>query len=148
MGTRARSLPLLCLLLAFAAAAQQEFPSGDRYVADIQLETSEEFLALLNRASQLFLEGVADQQEDARVTFVLHGPVINDLLRRNYLAKREVVDLAARLTALQVIEVQACLTWMGMNGVSESDLQPFVETVSFAPGEVRRLREEKNYLDF
>ena len=145
---RARLLPLLCVLLALAVSAQQESPAETRYVADIELETSAEFLALLNRARQLLVEGVAAQEGDAKVTFVLHGPVITDLLRQNYTQNREIVDLAASLTALQVIDIKACQTWMGANGVNQEDLQPFVDTVSFAPGEVRRLTVEKSYLDF
>ena len=126
----------------------QDVPPGEtRYVADIELETTAEFGELLRRASQLLAEGVVTQDGEAKVAFVLHGPVVRDLLRQNYLQNREVVDLAASLSALQVIEIKACQTWMGSNGVNEDDLQPFVETVSFAPGELRRLAE-KNYIQF
>jgi intracellular sulfur oxidation DsrE/DsrF family protein len=126
---------------------QDPAPGETRYVADIELETTAEFGELLRRASQLLAEGVVAQDGEAKVAFVLHGPVVRDLLRQNYLQNREVVDLAASLSALQVIEIKACQTWMGSNGVNEADLQPFVETVSFAPGELQRLAE-KNYIQF
>jgi intracellular sulfur oxidation DsrE/DsrF family protein len=88
------------------------------------------------------------QEDVPKVTFVLHGPVIRDLLRENYGASRQAVDLAASLTALQVVEIKVCETWLGKHGLDAQQLQPFVETVSFAPGELRRLQLEKNYLDF
>lgn len=148
MRVGVRFFPLLCILLSLAVSGQDRAPYSDGYVADIELETSAEFLQLLRRARKLLVDGVATQEGGAKVAFVLHGPVIEDLLRQNYLANRELVDLAASLTALQVVDIKACQTWMGSNGVNERDLQPFVQTVSFAPGEVRRLREENSYLDF
>jgi intracellular sulfur oxidation DsrE/DsrF family protein len=137
---------LWCLVpLAFA---QIDSTDSSNYVADIELETSAEFVELLQRASQLLVDGVVSQEGAAKVTFVLHGPVIEDLLRQNYIAHRELVDLAASLTALEVVDIKVCRAWMGSNGIAEADLQPFVETVSLGPGEVRRLRVEKNYVDF
>ena len=149
MGTAARLISLwLMVSLAAAVSGQDIDPEQQRYVADIELETSAELLELLRRARHLFGKGMVDQEGESRVSFVLHGPVIRDLLRQNYSGNRELVDLAASLTALQVVDIKACQTWMTVNAVNEGELQPFVETVSFAPGEVSRLRVEKNYLDF
>ena len=149
MVRAAKLLALWSLLwLVPAASAQDEESAPERYVADIELQTSAELLQLLRRASQLFSAGVASQEGEARVVFVLHGPVIRDLLRQNYLKNRELVNLAASLSALRVVDVKACQTWMAINDINADDLQPFVETVSFAPGELRRLTREKNYLDF
>lgn len=146
MRTLLSIFALWCLVpLGFA---QSESADSSNYVADIELETSAEFVELLQRASQLLVEGVVSQEGAAKVTFVLHGPVIEDLLRQNYIAQQELVDLAASLTALEVVDIKACRTWMGINGIAEEDLQPFVETVSLGPGEVQRLRVEKSYVDF
>jgi intracellular sulfur oxidation DsrE/DsrF family protein len=145
--TVVRLVLLSSFFLMLPLWGQDPAPGETRYVADIELETTAEFGELLRRASQLLAEGVVAQDGEAKVAFVLHGPVVRDLLRQNYLQNREVVDLAASLSALQVIEIKACQTWMGSNGVNEADLQPFVETVSFAPGEVQRLAE-KNYIQF
>ena len=128
--------------------AQQTLSDSPRYIADIELETSSELVDLLQRANQLLVDGVAAQDGSASVTFVLHGPVIKDLLRQNYAANRQLVDLAASLSALRVVKIEVCRTWMGVNDVSETDLQPFVEPVDLASSEVRRLRERQNYLDF
>ena len=130
------------------AMAQQTLSDSPRYIADIELETSSELVDLLQRANQLLVDGVAAQDGSASVTFVLHGPVIKDLLRQNYDANRQLVDLAASLSALRVVKIEVCRTWMGVNDVSETDLQPFVEPVDLASSEVRRLRERQNYLDF
>ena len=145
-----RTVAGVLLLWAFIAAAlaQDNAPGEPRFVADIELQTSAEFVELLQRASQLLVDGAVPQDGVARVSLVLHGPVIRDLLRQNYSENRELVNLAASLTALQVVEIKACQTWMASNEVNSADLQPFVETVSFAPRELRRLIEEKNYLDF
>ncbi len=129
-----------------AVPAQDE--SDPRFVADIELQTVDELHETLSRAEQLLVQGVALQDGDAAVTFVLHGPVIRGLLRDNYLANKPMVDLAASLSALGVISIKACRTWMSSHRVDERQLQPFVETVSFGPGEVQRLVKEENYLYF
>ena len=139
---------LVAFAFALAATAQEVAPDEQHYVADIELQTVEEFRQLLERAEQLLLEGAITQGDVAGVTFVLHGPVVRNLLRQNYLANKKTVDLAASLSAMGVIEVKACRTWMGGHGVNEEDLQPFVETVAYGPGEVLRLAKEKNYIYF
>ena len=137
------------LLLASPLAFSQESGSEDsRFVADIELQTSGEFLQLLQRADQMLVDGVITQGSLPRVTFLLHGPVLRDLLRPSYLENRELVDLAASLSALQVVEIKACQTWMADNGVNETDLQPYIETVPYAAGEFERLLAEKNYVRF
>jgi hypothetical protein len=141
-------LSLGYLLWVVSAAAQQSAPGDARYVADIELQSSEQLIELLERASQLLLDGVATQDGVPKVSFVLHGPVIRDMLRQNYPGNRQLVNLAASLSALQVVEIKACRTWMGFNSVEEADLQPFVMPVNLASSEVERLRSEKRYLDF
>jgi len=136
-------------LLSGAPAGAQEQDFGEaRYVADIELQNSQQLSELLQRAGQLLLDGVASQDGVPKVSFVLHGPVIKDLLRQNYAANIQLVNLAASLSALQVVEIKACRTWMGFNEVEEADLQPFVIPVNLARSEIERLREENNYLDF
>lgn len=148
MSSLVRVISLVALLWAVPAAAQPLPGDDPRYVADIELQTSGELKELLERANQLLLDGVTQQEGGATVTFVLHGPVIRDLLRQNYPANRELVNLAASLSALQVVDIKVCRTWMGSNAVDEADLQPFVEPVNLAASEVWRLRQENKYLDF
>ncbi|MBE9538278.1 MAG: acyl-CoA transferase [Proteobacteria bacterium] len=118
------------------------------YVVAIELHTTAELHEVLARADQLLREGVALQSDPAAVTFILHGPEVRSLLRKNYLENKETVDLAARLSALGVVEVMACKTWMGGNSVAAEDLQPFVGTVDYGPDEIRRLVDDEDYLYF
>ena len=118
------------------------------YVAAIELHTTAELHSVLSRADQLLMDGVALQSDPATVTFILHGPEVRSLLRQNYRQNKAMVDLAARLSALGVVEIMACETWMGGNSVAPKDLQPFVGTVSYGPDEVRRLVDEQDYLYF
>jgi intracellular sulfur oxidation DsrE/DsrF family protein len=139
-----RPLLILYFFLTFSIHAQElprdvssEIP-GD-YIASIELHTTAELHAVLERADQLLADGVALQSEPASVTFVLHGPEVISLLRQNYLQNKATVDLAARLSALGVVDIKACETWMGGNGVNPDNLQPFVGTVNYGPSEIRRL---------
>lgn len=142
---------LFALLSVFIAATglAQEVPLEEqRYVVDVELQTTRELGQLLKRAEQLLLAGVEVPRGEAKVTFVLHGPVLKILLRSNYLENKRLVDLAAALSALDVIDVKACRAWLQGHGLEEQELQPFVETVSYGPAVVKRLLEDRNYLYF
>lgn len=134
--------------LAQNSFAEESSLENPVYVAAIELHTTAELQSVLQRADQLLLDGVALQSDPATVTFILHGPEVRSLLRQNYRQNKSMVDLAARLSALGVVEIMACDTWMGGNSVAAEDLQPFVGTVSYGPSEIRRLVEEEDYLYF
>lgn len=85
---------------------------------------------------------------DGSVTLVLHGPVLRSLLRENYLNNKKMVDRAASLSAMGVIGVKACNTWMASNGINSEDLQAFIDSVPYGPAEVERLLKDKHYLYF
>lgn len=141
----------IALVLAFMAPnlLAQELPVDEQYyVADIELQTADEFRQLLERAEQLFILEESFKQDQAKVTLVLHGPVLKSLLRENYLQNKAMVDLAARLSALEVIDVKACRTWMTGNDISSDKLQPFIEVVAYGPAEVGRLVNDRGYLYF
>jgi len=140
-------LLLLGLLFTLTAWGQTSTFENRLYVADIELQTELEFQQLLSRAEQLFLAGNVNSQDGGKVTFVLHGPVLKTLLRTNYLDNRKLVDLAASLTAMEVIELKACNSWMMNHEIEAADLQPFVQSVDYGPEVVKRLLQ-KNYLYF
>ncbi|MFT6276475.1 MAG: intracellular sulfur oxidation DsrE/DsrF family protein [Halioglobus sp.] len=146
MNTR-RALFLLFLFQLPAALAQQSAAEVPRYLATIELHTTAELYSVLVRTEQLLEQGSILQSDSAVVTFVLHGAEVTSLLRQNYRQNKETVDLAARLSALGVVRIQACETWMGGNLVVPEDLQPFVGTVNYGPSEVSKLVEE-GYLYF
>ena len=135
------------VLLTLAALSQNLSFEDQYYVVDVELQTAQEFQQLLSRAEQLLLAGVNVSRGDPKVTFVLHGPVLRNLLRDNYLDNKRMVDLAASLTAMEIIDVKACNTWMLSQEINAEELQPFIETVDYGPAEVKRLLEN-NYLNF
>ena len=59
--------------------------------------------------------------------------------RRNYKEYKEIVGLAARLEAFNVINVQVCEVQMMRDGLQMSDLPAFVESVPYGPAEEERL---------
>ena len=138
------ALFLLLTSLTFAQSPDVD----ERYIADVQLHTAEELEALLKRAEMLVQDGALPLDGVPRVAFVLHGPEVRVLLRQSYLDNKPLVDLAASLSALGVVEIKACETWMGGNRVDPSALQPFVQTVPYGPGEIRRLVNDERYIKF
>ena len=145
MTSRLRVVALLGLLLCWPALAQE---GHSRHIAEIELHTAEELYSLLLRAEQLLSGGALALNDPAPVTFVLHGPEVRVLLRQNYLENKVAVDLAASLSALGVVDIKACESWMGGDGIAVEDLQPFVGTVAYGPTEINRLVDEENYLSF
>ena len=145
-----RILAVVSLLLAVAwpAGAQTTEAAGQRYLAEIEVHTADEMLSILQRTEDLLQQGAIPLDGDPRVAFVLHGPEVYVLLRQNYFDNKEVVDRAASLSALGVVEIMACETWMGIKGIDPDELQPFVATVPYGPAEERRLVKEENYLRF
>lgn len=154
--SRAAAWVALAVLLVIGRGASGQAPDGGAeglavppgFVADVALETEVEFLALLKRAEQLIEQGALVNNGKARVTFVLHGPVLHSLTKENYPRYKPMVDLAASLSALQVIEVKACRSWMGSHGINDADLLPFVEAVAYGPGLVQQLVEQSKYVYF
>ncbi len=146
--TRILAAVSLLLAIAWPVSAQTADEADSRYLAEIEVHTAEEMLAILQRTEDLLREGAIPLDGDPRVAFVLHGPEVYILLRQNYFDNKEVVDRAASLSALGVVEIKACETWMGSKGIDREQLQPFVATVPYGPGEERRLVQQENYIRF
>ena len=102
--------------------------------------SSSQLKAILDRADTLARQTNFSPVEP--VTFVLHGDEINLFRRANYLQNQDLVDLAARLDAFRVIDVQVCETWMRTHQVRPEDLPPFVETVPYGPDRLTQLRAQ------
>ena len=139
---------LVFTVVALSSFAQNLPVEEQYYVADIELQTAEEFQQLLERAEQFLILEDSFPEDEAKVTLVLHGPVLRSLLRENYLQNKALVDLAASLSALEVIDVKACSTWMAGNNINSENLQPFIEIVTYGPTEVERLVKDRGYLYF
>ncbi len=113
-----------------------------RYISLIELNTEAELLNALERSNRLFQDGVVFAGSSSPVNFVLHGPEVHVLLKKNYLDNQALVDLAAKLSAFGIIDLKVCETWMGGNRVRREDLPSFVTTVPYGPAETRRLQKE------
>jgi intracellular sulfur oxidation DsrE/DsrF family protein len=139
--------------MSFFLQAQTFIPaqaqdSSAKYLAQIEVHTSKELYSLLSRAESLFDSGKFKAGVDTPVAFVLHGPEAESLLRVNYTDNKALVDLAARLTAFEVVDIKVCKTWMGGEGLDDSQLPPFIATVPLGPAEERRLMNEEDYVYF
>ena len=127
--------------------AQELAPDAEGYLARIELNSPDELLQALQRAELLHKIGKAGS-ESKPLAFVLHGPEVSIFYRKNYNDHQNVVDLAAKLSALNVIDVKVCRARLSANGVDESVLVPFVDTVAFGPAEVKRLINKERYAYF
>ncbi|TNF04831.1 MAG: acyl-CoA transferase [Gammaproteobacteria bacterium] len=117
------------------------------YLARIEKNNPEEVAEVLQRAEQFFLnEGM--RQDFSPVVLVLHGPEVAIFFRDNYLRYRPIVDLAAKLSALKVVDIKVCETQSHGLGLDLKTLLPFVGTVPVGPVEERRLIEIEKYIYF
>lgn len=113
----------------------------ERIVLDISVHTEEELQILLDRAEQLAAKQRLAGQE-ASIILVLHGPEVEFFSTRNYDRYMGLVDQAARLDALDIVDVKICQTMMKIRGVERDDIPSFVEQVPLGPAEVERLARE------
>ncbi len=117
------------------------------YLARLHTSSPAELEAALVRAEELFF-GAGAGGEFEPVAFVLHGPEVAVFFKDNYRQYKRIVDLAARLSAFEVLEIKVCETRMGVLGRNRSVLQPFVDTVPFGPREIDRLLDDERYVYF
>lgn len=121
------------------------YPQG--FLALLNQRSPEDVEQALLRAEQLFLQNNASANIPP-IALVVHGPEVAIFFRENYAQYKTIVDLAARLSALQVVDLTVCETRMGVLGRNKSELLPFVSTVPFGPAEEQRLLNKKNYRHF
>ena len=114
------------------------------YLAEIKINSPEEVEQALLRAEQLFEQGAVGEQTGP-ATFVLYGPEVAIFLKENYQQYKDIVDLAARLSAFKVVDIRVCELRLGLMGQNKEAMHPFVGTVSYGPGEVERLIQDEHY---
>lgn len=107
-----------------------------------------ELHSVLQRADKLFADGDLQAGSNPPVAFILHGAEAKALLRDNYQQNKATVDLAARLSAFQVVDIKVCETWMNGQKIDAAMLPPFIGTVPYAPDAKKRLMEEQGYVYF
>ena len=111
------------------------------YLAKINLHTPAEVEQMLRRA-EIYVENIDQYPDFEPITVILHGPELRIFDRRNYKEYKEIVGLAARLEAFNVINVQVCEEQMMQDGIQMSDLPSFVESVPYGPAEEERLLKQ------
>ncbi len=125
----------------------KEIAADKAYIAEIELHTAAELHSVLKRADQLFNgdDFVAGSQP---VQFILHGAEAKALQQNQYQKNKALVDLAARLSAFQVVEIRVCETWMRGQKIDAKTLPPFIGTVANGPKEKQRLMKKQGYTYF
>ena len=118
------------------------------YIVRIDQNKPEEVEAALLRAEAFYLESSPLLLKSPPIALVLHGPEVEIFFRENYKRYKNIVDLAARLTAFQVVDIKICRTRLRFLEQDEASLVPFVGTVAFGPDEIARLTKEEGYVRF
>ncbi|GMQ97160.1 MAG: hypothetical protein BMS9Abin15_0858 [Gammaproteobacteria bacterium] len=121
--------------------SETENADTENLVFDITAHSVEELRAILRRAEKL-VDAPQPSIIPPRIALVLHGPEVTYFDIRNYDQYKDVVDLAARLDAFNLIDVKMCLTMMGAAGMKPEDVPAFIELVPYGPDEVERLKDE------
>jgi intracellular sulfur oxidation DsrE/DsrF family protein len=112
-----------------------------QYVADISVHTIEELEVLFASIEQL-LDRPRGADEAPFISVVLHGPEVDFFALQNYSRYKDIVDHAAKLSALGVVELNICLTQMRARGIEPDQVPAFLNQVPYGPGEVKRLVDE------
>ncbi|NKB38658.1 MAG: hypothetical protein GKR93_16110 [Gammaproteobacteria bacterium] len=112
-----------------------------QYLFNLSDHTPEDLEALLQRAEEI-RDTQADGYDELEIVMVLHGPDINIFRQENYAKHKALVDLAAKLDAFDIIDMKICETTMSNMGVERSEVPAFIESVPYAPDEIRRLGNE------
>jgi len=125
-----------------AVTPQTQFTIGNKsYLFDISDHSIEELEALLKRAQEI-TQLDSSNYGDLEIVMILHGPDIDWFTQQNYEQNLELVDLAAKLDAFDIIDMKVCETAMSARGVKREDIPSFIESVPYAPDEMERLLQE------
>ena len=112
-----------------------------RYLFIVNDHSEDELMALLQRANQT-LDEQPDTYENLDIIVMLHGPDIGMFRKSNYASNRELIDLAAKLDAFNIIDMQVCDTSLELFEIGREEVPPFIESVPYAPDEIERLQQQ------
>ena len=131
-----------------ALYAKQDIILIEKYLADISVHTPQELFDILERADTLLENGTYSLADSSPIVFLLHGDEARILFKAQYENNKSVVDLAAKLSAFNVVNIKVCDIWMQKNNLYSSELQPFVGIVGNAIAETERLVTTESYKYF
>lgn len=127
-------------------AERQDVPID--YLGRIELGDPAAVTGALERAERFYFKESASQEAYSPVVLVIHGSEVGIFFKENYEMYKSIVDLAARLSAFNVIDIRVCETSARGLGLDLKTLFPFVDTVVYGPTEVVRLIEVEKYQYF
>jgi intracellular sulfur oxidation DsrE/DsrF family protein len=110
-------------------------------VIDVVLHDRKAILNMLQRAETLAMTP-NPAERPRQIALVLHGQEIENFRIKNYSDNRDIVDLAAKLDAFNVIDVRMCNTMMNLLNVEKQEIPAFIEIVPYGPAEVDRLEQQ------
>ncbi len=118
-------------------------PTDDNthYLFDLVDHDPDQIKQLLQRAESLSRSTDTNDQQ-SRIAMVIHGPDIEFFDKKNYAENKELIDLAARLDASDIIDFKVCKVTADSRGISGSSFPSFMEIVPFAPDEIDRLEND------
>ena len=114
--------------------------NSQRRAYDIVLHTPEQIRELLQHTEKV-TSAPRSGSDQASIAMVLHGPEIDIFSIENYAKYKDIVDLAAKLDAYNIIEVKMCQTMMRKRGLKNNNVPSFIELVPYAPKELEKLRQ-------
>ena len=117
------------------------------YLARIEQDNPGEVEQALLKAERYYIDNGMSTSLPV-IAFVLHGPEVEIFFRENYSRYKPIVDLAARLSALKVVDIKVCRTRLRFLETDVDQLFPFVGSVPFGPAEIERLTGEAEYVYF
>ena len=120
---------------------QTQFYIGNKsYLFDVSNHSFEELEALLERAQEI-TQATTDNYDELEIVMILHGPDIDWFTQKNYAKNKSLIELAKKLDANEIIDLKVCETAMDSLGVSRQEVPEFIESVPYAPDEIKRLIE-------
>ncbi|ASP38231.1 hypothetical protein CHH28_05830 [Bacterioplanes sanyensis] len=128
------------LVMADPKVATPLVSAPQKLQAMVELHTADELQRLLTRAEQV-ANGDGQYRTEDPIAIVLHGQEIQLFKRSSYDTHKQLIDLAAKLDAFNVVDLKVCQRWMGDNGILADELPAFLEPVPFGGDEVQRLQE-------
>ncbi|MDZ7735819.1 MAG: DsrE family protein [Gammaproteobacteria bacterium] len=120
-------------------AVNPQFSVGTgQYMFDVSNHSQKELAALLQGADEI--AGVnSPGADELDIDLILHGPDIGWFAKQDYKENKELIDLTARLGALEIVDLKICQQAMQQYGYLEYDIPTFIDRVSYAPDERQRL---------
>ena len=156
---RAALACMLAYLSICSAAAVAQAESSEVAPLQVTETKSKGYLARIgyNDPGQLneALERIKDYFEETGsegsippITMVVHGPEVEIFEQTNYETYKPIVDKAAELSALGVLDIAVCETRVRYRGLDADKVYAFVDKVPFGPSEVNRLLNDESYIYF